>query len=245
MIRVALTACQRSPDLLDCDPVSVLGCVMQAAQLGLETDGILGHAYLVPFNNTRARRKECQLIVGYKGYLALARRSGEVSSFFAHVVYKGDRFTFQYGTQADLIHVPNMDKRGEPVAVYAVVKLRDGGADFEVLPWSVVLECQQKYGRGRGPWHDHLEEMARKTAIRRLAKRCPVSVEIQRAASMDELAEIGEPQELTADLGLSPTDQLAARLGAAEHVAGEIVDAEFQVEREERAAIEGEAGGQS
>ncbi len=106
MIRVALTACQRTPDLLACDPLSVVGSVMQAAQLGLETDGVLGHAYLVPFNNRKTGRKECQLIPGYKGLIEVAYRRGRVASVSAHVVYDKDMFSFDFCIEAKLEHKP-------------------------------------------------------------------------------------------------------------------------------------------
>src|SRR5262249_8718109 len=62
LLRVALTAVQRTPALLECDQLSIVGSVVQAAQLGLEPDGILGLAYLVPYFNKKTGRKECQLI---------------------------------------------------------------------------------------------------------------------------------------------------------------------------------------
>src|ERR1051325_4467360 len=53
MIRVALTAVSRSQKLQECNPATVAGCVVQASILGLEPDGILGEAYLVPFTTGR------------------------------------------------------------------------------------------------------------------------------------------------------------------------------------------------
>lgn len=265
MIRVAITAVQKSPELLKCDLVSILGCVIQASQLGLELDGILGHAYLVPFKNKKERRLDAQLIVGYKGYLALARRSGEVSSFFAHVVHANDCFKFAYGTQGHVTHVPRLTGRGEPVAVYAVIRLKDGSSDFEVLGWEEIQECQRRYarvgqdGKPYGPWIDSLEEMARKTAIRRLAKRCPVSVEIQRAAAVDEAEDAGATAR--EELGLTRMDALAEKLAPKlpqggsgtlppppEPEEGELVydrsESQEVEERAEGAAIEaGEGGG--
>ena len=71
---------QRTPKLLECTRESLLACIVQCAQLGLEPDGLLGQAYLIPFYNGRKNRYECQLIVGYKGLLKLARQSAEISS---------------------------------------------------------------------------------------------------------------------------------------------------------------------
>src|ERR1044071_3746806 len=67
MIRVAMTAIQRTPDLLECSPLSVIGAVMTASQLGLEPDGILGRAYLIPRWNKNTRQKEANFMAGYLG----------------------------------------------------------------------------------------------------------------------------------------------------------------------------------
>ena len=74
IVRVAMTSVQRTPELLKCDPISLVAAVIQSSQLGLEPDGILGHAYLIPFNNTKKGRMEVQFIPGYKGLIDLAIR---------------------------------------------------------------------------------------------------------------------------------------------------------------------------
>ena len=71
--------------------------MIQSSQLGLYVDGVLGHAYLVPYWNGKEKRREVQLIPGYKGLIDLARRSGSVESISARVVYKNDDFDFEYG----------------------------------------------------------------------------------------------------------------------------------------------------
>ena len=78
--RIALTTLRKNPALLDCDPSSFLGAVMQASQLGFEIDDNLGYVYLVPFFNKKTKRKEIQLIIGYRGLIELARRSGQLIS---------------------------------------------------------------------------------------------------------------------------------------------------------------------
>lgn len=69
MARIAATEVRKNKALLNTEPTSFLGSVMQAAQLGLEPGSALGQAYLVPYGN------QCQLIIGYKGMIDLARRS--------------------------------------------------------------------------------------------------------------------------------------------------------------------------
>lgn len=217
LLRVALTAVQRTPDLLNCDRLSLLGAIMQAAQLGLEPDGVLGHAYLVPFGS------QVQLIPGYKGLIALARRSGEISSIAAHVVYERDQFIYAYGLDEKLIHVPAAtDERGKAVYAYAVARFKDGGHAFEVMSFQQI-EAIRKLSRAatRGPWVTHWDEMARKTVIRRLAKYLPLSVEFQRAAALGDLADAELPQDLSMEVDISTPAFAAARA----------IDAETQDER--------------
>lgn len=220
MINLALTAFSKTPELHDCDPLSIVGCVVQASQLGLEIDGTLGHAYLVPFYNTSKKCREAQLIVGYKGYISLARRSGQVHQFGAHVVYEGDIFEAEYGTNQHITHRPTLKGRGEPIAVYSIVHPAAGPIDFEIMRWVDILEHREKHARRNkagemvGPWVDHLAEMARKTPIRLHAKRLPLSPEFQRAAVLDDLADRGIEQGIEEELGLTRSDATLARLPA-------------------------------
>lgn len=192
MLRIAMTSIRRTPKLASCSQTSLLGAVMQSAQLGLEPDGVLGHAYLVPFKD------DVQLIIGYKGLIDLARRSGQLSTIFARVVHAADAFEFAYGLSERLEHIPSRDKDpGEVVAVYAVARLKDGGQQFEVMTKREVDEVRkQSRAADDGPWVTHYEAMALKTVLRRLCKMLPASVELARAVSLDERADLGLPQQL-------------------------------------------------
>lgn len=199
IIRVAMTSIQRNPQLLECDPISLVAAIIQSSQLGLEPDGILGHAYLVPFRNTKKNRMEVQFIPGYKGLIDLARRSGQVNRISAHVVYENEPFIMEYGTKEILEHKPlPPSTRGDRKGVYAVAVLNDGSAHFEWL-WNEEIEAVKRQSKAGnfGPWKTHEDEMIRKTAIRRLVKYLPLSVELAKAAAVDELADAGvSTQEL-------------------------------------------------
>jgi recombination protein RecT len=141
--RVALTEVRRNPKLAQCDPVSFLGALMQSAQLGLELGNNLGHAYLVPFFNKRAGYYEAQLIPGYRGLIDLARRSGQIVSISARVVYENDDFEYRYGLDEELWHKPARTNRGEMIYAYAVAKLKDGGSQFEVMSREEIDEIKE------------------------------------------------------------------------------------------------------
>ncbi|MDF0750334.1 recombination protein RecT [Marinobacter sp. 71-i] len=201
LARIALTEFRKTPKLAQCEPKSFLGAVIQCAQLGLEPGNSLGHAYILPFDrreNVNGKWQtvgtDAQLIIGYRGMIDLARRSGQIMSLQAHAVYEGDHFDFAYGLDERLSHIPTSDieKRGGLIAVYAVAKLVGGGHQIEVMWRSDVEQIQKQSKAGNnGPWKTHFEEMAKKTVIRRLFKYLPVSVEIQRATMLDENAESG------------------------------------------------------
>src|SRR3990167_5028666 len=92
---VALTSLSRNQSLLDCTPVSLVRCLLQAATVGLEGDNGLGHAYLVPFRDRKAGTTECTLILCYRGLVQLMLRSNAVSAVYTQVVREGDAFDFE------------------------------------------------------------------------------------------------------------------------------------------------------
>ncbi len=189
MIRIATTEIRKVPALGDCDTMSFVSAIVQCSQLGLEPGGALGHAYLLPFGNKNEKsgKKNVQLIIGYRGMIDLARRSGQIASLSARVVREGDDFSFEFGLEEKLVHRPGENEDAPVTHVYAVARLKDGGTQFEVMTRKQIelVRAQSKAGNN-GPWVTHWEEMAKKTAIRRLFKYLPVSIEIQRAVSMDE-----------------------------------------------------------
>lgn len=218
LIRITSVAVSRTPQLQECDPISILTSVVIAARLGLEPDGILGSAYLVPFFNKNTKRKEAQLIPGYRGLIDLARRSGSVLSVDAQVVRDGDEFEYEFGLTPKLRHKPALtDDEREMRAVYAIAHIRDGEPVFEVMSKGQIESIKRQSKATFGPWVDHFEEMARKTVIRRLCKRLPLSVELAAANHLQAMGEIGEgnsgvfavAESLEVDTGVEVVDSTA------------------------------------
>lgn len=201
LMRVTANAIRTTPKLQNCQPLSFLGALMQCAALGLEPNTVLGHAYLIPFDNSRkidgkwVKVPEVQLIVGYKGLIDLARRSGHITSISANIHYDDDElWAYEEGTEAKLRHIPGAQD-GKPLHAYAIAKFVEGGHAYVVLPWSRVMKIRDgssgwqaavKYGKTeKSPWFTHEEAMAKKTAIRALSKYLPLSVEFQDAVQID------------------------------------------------------------
>ncbi|ENH2422870.1 recombination protein RecT [Escherichia coli] len=197
MIRIATTEIRKVPELGECDSMSFVSAIVQCSQLGLEPGSALGHAYLLPFGNGEAEsgKKNVQLIIGYRGMIDLARRSGQITSLSARVVREGDEFSFEFGVDEKLIHRPGENEDAPITHAYAVAKLKDGGVQFEVMTRKQIDRIRDTHSkaaisaakkRRSSIWTDHFEDMAKKTVIRKLFKYLPVSIEIQRAVSMDE-----------------------------------------------------------
>ena len=190
MFQIALSAYNNTPHLSECSPGSVLSCVMKCSALGLEPSAVdgLGRAYILPYKNRKTGRYEAQLILGYKGMIDLARRSGELVDISARVVRAGDEFEYEFGLEEKLRHVPSTEPPGgRPVThVYCVAHFKDGGHFFEVMSREEVEQVRKRsMAANNGPWVTDWEAMAKKTVVRRAFPFMPVSVEAQTASAED------------------------------------------------------------
>lgn len=183
--RTVRTAARLNPLLLECSAESFLGAVMHTAQLGLEP-GPLGLVYLVPF------KREVTLIVGYRGYVELAYRSGLVKDVTAELVYEGDGFRVVKGTSPKIEHTDEGPPgEREIIACYAVAHLKTGGTVSRVVyedEWETARKASTLGAKGAGPWSDHRPAMIRKTALRRLEPWLPKTPQLVEAFTVDETA---------------------------------------------------------
>ena len=80
--------------LQKCDQKKVIQEAIKAATLKLPLNKQLGYAYILVFNNwDKASRKSVptpQLVIGYRGYIQLAMRTGQYKNINADVVYEGE-----------------------------------------------------------------------------------------------------------------------------------------------------------
>ena len=206
-------AFRETPKLANCTPASLVHSIMLAGRLNIVFNSPLGQAWLVPRFNSDKGVTECSLQLGYKGLLALVRRSGEVLSVHADVVRENDEFEFKNGTEYFLHHSWTFKKdRGQVVGVFATAKLRGGESQFAVLSFDDVEKIRLRSPSSDSPaWRNSWDEMAKKTALNRLSKTLPMSIEVQDSISKaTELEDGGEvpnvdvPKEL---LGPAPEPQ--------------------------------------
>lgn len=248
MGELAVTEMKKTPRLMQADMTSLMGALIQAGKLGLEV-GI--NAYLVPFFNSRRGCYEVNMIPDYRGLLALTRRSGEISSFSARPVYKKDLFDYQFGTDEFLRHkqLATDDERGESniVFFYAIARYKSGGYQFDVMTKGDVDKIRARSKSGDdGPWVTDYEAMGNKTIAKRLCKFLPVSIEVQHAVQLDDLAESGRTQGnasvIDADYVVEGEDDNATVGATPKDAEKPPADAEL-TEEEKKAALEQEAKG--
>jgi recombination protein RecT len=185
-VRVAYTTITKSPRLMEATPASVLMALLECASLGLVPNGVMGEAYLVPFNNKvkedgRERWEvQAQFIPGYRGLVKLARNTGVVRNIVTRPVYEGDVFEVEYGSVERLHHVPDLSAPEEQrrlTHVWAMAHFPDGGQpQFEVMTRADVDAIRRRSKTANnGPWVTDYPEMALKTVVRRVCKRLPAS----------------------------------------------------------------------
>lgn len=174
--RFALTAVRKVPKLQECSKESVMSAFMTCAELGIEPDG--RRAHLIPYG------KEATLIIDYKGLIELMLRSGKVVSVRAEIVCENDGFDWLNGVVQH--RVEWRKPRGKMQAVYAEAKLDNGEVQTAVMTLEEVEAIRNRSKAGKsGPWVTDFPEMAKKTAVRRLAKMVPLSAEISTALEKD------------------------------------------------------------
>lgn len=235
LARIAVTVVKTTKGLEHCSVVSVLGGLMTCAQLGLEP-GPLGEAYLIPFKG------KAQLIIGYKGMIKLAWQSGQMHSIQAYVVHKADKFSYAYGLEPKIVHEPSdADDVGDVTHAYAVAKFKDGGVASVVLNRRDIDALKRRSQTWQnGPWQTDYEAMARKTAVRQLARWLPQSPQLQQfhqAAARDESLRTDWTVSLEESAPSWPSDDPAPAIESGTVVAGSVVEPEGDDPPDDAAAV--------
>lgn len=173
-LRVVMTAVTTTPKLLDGDRTSLFAACTKAAQDGLLPDG--KESALVPFGS------QITFMPMYAGILKKFRNSGECKTIMAAVVYEKDKFRYWVDSEGEHIeHEPLIfGERGDKKGFYAQATTKDGGVYIEVMTLKDMAKVKGvSKTSSRGPWKDWPEEMEKKSVIRRLSKRLPMSTDLE------------------------------------------------------------------
>ncbi len=200
-VRVLQTAVSTNPGLVTANRDSLLASCMRLAEKGLNADG--NEAALVLFGD------KVTPMVMLGGVLKLARNSGEIKSITSQTVYKNDIFEYWIDVDGEHInHRPSFfSDRGEMIGVYALAQTKDNGIYIEVLTMSDIEKIKKSSrSANSGPWQSWFEQMAKKSALRRLCKRLPSSTDLDQALSDDDEREFVNDQPAQQAVSDEPID---------------------------------------
>lgn len=161
---------------------------------------------------------ECQFQIGYKGFVALAHRSPKLVKLEAEAIHEADIFDNEQGSESFLKFRKSLENRGKLRGAYCYIKTRgefgDGDA-VAILPLSEIHKIRAKSETYRTltraveqaaneadkqkaqikldetPWVMWEDDMAAKSALKKLCKQYPLSPQMVAAARMDEMSDEG------------------------------------------------------
>lgn len=195
--------------LLLCEPVDLMAEALKAASLHLPLNKQLAQCYILPFKNKG--RMTPTLVIGTRGYLQLAMRTGKYETINADVVYDGE--LNGYDKVTGKLDLSGVRKSNTPIGYFAYMKKKDGFSKLlymsldevcsyakrysptvkysdkvtaETLKAMAIKQAEQGNSDGVG-WYSNFESMAIKTCLRQLlSKWGELSIESNDILSIDE-----------------------------------------------------------
>lgn len=189
-----VSAVNANADLQECTNSSIFSAAMLGASLKLSPSPQLGNYYMVPFND-KNKGKVAQFILGYKGYIQLAIRSGEYRKLTVVSIKDGELISFnplEEDIEIELIEDEEEREKAETIGYYAFFELNNGFR--KAIYWSRKKMEQHalKYSKGYAAkkgytfWEKDFDGMAYKTMLRQLISKWGImSIEMQSAYDAD------------------------------------------------------------
>lgn len=174
--------------LQNCDPQKVAMECLKAASLNLPLVKGLGFAYVVPYGGTPT------FIVGYKGMIQLAQRSGQYRFLNADAVYEGEEVRVNRLTGQFEIAGAKVSDRA--IGYFAYFQLINGFEKYLYMSAEEVNAYARKYSKAynSGPWKTEFDAMAKKTVLRRILKYGPMSTDMQNVETYEMQAAKAQAQ---------------------------------------------------
>ncbi|MGM9925685.1 MAG: recombinase RecT [Bacillus sp. (in: firmicutes)] len=178
--------------LKEVDPMSIVQSAMVAATLDLPIEKNFGYAWIIPYFDRHSNSKRAQFILGYKGYVQLALRSGQYQKINVIPVYEGELVTWNALTE-DLVYEPAERVSDQVIGYAAYFRLTNGFTKTVYWTKDQVERHRVKFNKAKdktaltGVWRDEYDSMAMKVVLTALLKKWGIlSVELQRAIIEEE-----------------------------------------------------------
>lgn len=173
----AAQAMLANPYLIECAqhyPDDFVNALKNVVLTGMTLNPTLKLAYLVPYKG------RVQMQSSYMGKKSFAINTGMVLDIEAYLVYKGEFFEIEQGSNAHITHKPNpwgSKKKDDIVGGYYIIKYPNGTTQFDTMPINEIEDIRKRspsVGKGKqSPWDTDYAEMCKKTLINRAYKQIP------------------------------------------------------------------------
>lgn len=195
-----------NPDLQECDAGTILSGALLGESLNLSPSPNLGQFYLVPFNDTKNKRKVAQFQIGYKGYIQLAIRSGQYKKLNVLAIKKGELISYDplnEEIEVNLIKDEEQRENAETIGYYAMFEYVNGFRKAMYWSKAKMMKHALRYSKafanktGYSYWEKDFDGMAYKTMLRQLISKWGImSIDMQRAVDGDmaTIKEDGTPE---------------------------------------------------
>jgi recombination protein RecT len=164
------------------DPMTIYNSALMAATLNLPVNQNLGFAYILPYGNVAS------FILGYKGIIQLAQRTGQYKAINAVEVY-ANQFKSYNALTEELDADFSVLGQGDVVGFAAYFKLINGFEKTSYWPVEKVQAHGKKYSKTytSGPWKTDFNAMGKKTVLKLMISTYgPMSIEMQKAMQADQ-----------------------------------------------------------
>ena len=239
--------------LLQCEPNALMAEALKAASLHLPLNKQLGQCYILPFKNHGVMTPT--LVVGTKGYLQLAMRTGKYETINSDVVYEGE--LKGYDKVTGNLDLSGVRTSNVPIGYFAYMKMKNGFSKLlymsldEVCLYAKQYSPTVKFSEKATPatlkelalkqaasgvsdgvgWYSNFESMALKTVLRRLlSKWGELSIENNDILNIDE-APSAEQQRDEEFAEAKEVIEVDAETGEIKQSAGEDPEAQTETKK--------------
>lgn len=191
-----VSAVQANPQLQECTNTSILSSALLGQSLKLSPSPQLGHYYMMPFKNNKNNTTEAQFVMGYKGMIQLAIRSGYYKRLNVLAIKEGELVRYNpldEDIEVNLIEDEEQREAAPTIGYYAMFEYTNGFK--KAIYWSkkkmeahaLRYSAGYKAKKGYTFWEKDFDAMAYKTMLRQLISKWGImSIDMQQAYESDQ-----------------------------------------------------------
>ena len=167
-----------------CDPVSIARTMIKGAFLDL--DFFMKECYAIPYGNALNFQTD------WKGEIKVIKKYSieKIRIIYPDIVREGDQFEARVTNGEKTVnHIPDSFSDGDIKGAYAVVVYGNGSVDYELMSKKEIEDIRKDFSKAVNSkaWKSAFGEMCKKTVLRRLRKRIPITLEnAEQAKALEE-----------------------------------------------------------